>query len=465
MDMHSDTSTVGLLHETRRQGATDANSSPQETAALEPPPEEIAKELKLILASPPFRPSKRSQEFFFFVVQHSLEGNAEPLKERTIGAEIFHRPIGYDTGYDSVVRVLAGDVRRRLHLYYSQARPADSRVQIDLPTGSYAPSFSWLPAPPNPVVVIDPLAAQDGPAETIDEAASQPEETDSTRAEVPVRQKRLVWLLSAGTMLAAACLSLVFFRSEHTAIAQFWAPMVAPDRPVLIYLPKLLCYRVSDELYRRTAKSPGEFALTFDRLNLPPHLGPNDTIRWSEMQVDTDQGPGTGDIKAAIQLSKFLQTKHVESDVRIGTEFSFEDMRTSPTVLIGAFSNRWTLQLTKGLHYSFEDEGDHTEIRENGGTGQKWLSEWDSSGHAETDYGLVTRLVNPKTGQFSIVVAGIGSNGSEAAAELVTDPQAFAKAMANVPSDWSKKNLQILVKVSLTDLMNGPPVVLGTYVW
>jgi len=93
------------------------------------------------------------------------------------------------------------------------------------------------------------------------------------------------------------------------------------------------------------------------------------------------------------------------------------------------------------------------------------VSEWDSSGHAETDYGLVTRLVNPKTGQFSIVVAGIGSNGSEAAAELVTNPQAFAKALANVPSDWSKKNLQILVKVSLTDLMNGPPVVLGTYVW
>lgn len=454
--MHRDTSSV--RHE------STANSLTQEPAASHPPPEEISRELKLILASPPFRPSKRSQEFLVFVVQHSLEGNAESLKERTIGAEIFHRPVGYDTGDDSVVRVLAGDVRRRLDLY-SKARPTDSRVQIDLPIGSYAPSFSWLPASPNPVVVKNPVASQNGRTETIEEEALLTEETASIAAEVPGRRKRLVWLLSAGTMLATACLSLVFFRSEHTAIDQFWAPIVAPGRPVLIYLPKLLCYRVSGELYRRTAKSPGEFASTFDRLNLPPHLGPNDTIHWSEMQVDVDQGPGIGDIKAAIQLSKFLQTKRVESDVRIGTEFTFEDMRTSPTVLIGAFSNRWTLQLTKGLHYSFEDEGDYTEIRENGGKGQKWMSEWDSLGHAETDYGLVTRLVNPKTGQFSIVVAGIGSNGSEAAAELVTNPQAFAKALANVPSDWSKKNLQILVKVSLTDLMNGPPVVLGTYVW
>jgi hypothetical protein len=77
-------------------------------------------ELEKILNSHGFRASKRSQEFLSYVVMQTLAGNAELLKERSIGVEVFHRPAGYSTGDDGVVRGQAGEVRRRLEQYYHE---------------------------------------------------------------------------------------------------------------------------------------------------------------------------------------------------------------------------------------------------------------------------------------------------------------------------------------------------------
>src|SRR5580658_9455632 len=117
-----------------------------------PPPdgpqkEAILRELEAILSSPFFRTSNRSKQFLAYVVQHTLEGNHEPLKERTIGAKLFQRPAGYSTGDDPVVRVQAGEVRRRLEQYHHAALN-HSPVRIELPVGSYAPEFRWIPTAP-----------------------------------------------------------------------------------------------------------------------------------------------------------------------------------------------------------------------------------------------------------------------------------------------------------------------------
>ena len=104
----------------------------------------ILQELDNILASPPFRNSSRSKQFLSFVVQHRLDGHDELLKERSIGADLFHRPADYATGDDPVVRVQAGEVRRRLEQYYHEFSKA-SDIRIDLPIGTYVPEFH--PAP------------------------------------------------------------------------------------------------------------------------------------------------------------------------------------------------------------------------------------------------------------------------------------------------------------------------------
>jgi hypothetical protein len=78
----------------------------------------VLQELENILASPSFRNSGRSKQFLSYVIQHKLDGHDDSLKERSIGADLFHRPADYATGDDPVVRVQAGEVRRRLEQYY-----------------------------------------------------------------------------------------------------------------------------------------------------------------------------------------------------------------------------------------------------------------------------------------------------------------------------------------------------------
>ena len=92
-------------------------------------------------ASHAFAGSKRTQDFLHLIVEHTLVGDFDSLRERMIGAEMFGRPVDYDTGSDSVVRVKATEVRKRLAQYYLEAtrRPA---VRIGLPSGSYVPRFT-----------------------------------------------------------------------------------------------------------------------------------------------------------------------------------------------------------------------------------------------------------------------------------------------------------------------------------
>jgi hypothetical protein len=74
----------------------------------------LLEEPSSILASPHFSNSKRYPAFLRHVVEKSLDGQAEDLKERTIGVEVFGRHPDYDTNADPVVRVSAGKVRKRL---------------------------------------------------------------------------------------------------------------------------------------------------------------------------------------------------------------------------------------------------------------------------------------------------------------------------------------------------------------
>jgi len=96
--------------------------------------------LKEVARSHAFAGSKRAQDFLQLIVGHALEGEVDSLRERMIGAEMFGRPVDYDTGSDSVVRVKATEVRKKLAQFYLEM---DSKcpVRIELPIGSYVPRF------------------------------------------------------------------------------------------------------------------------------------------------------------------------------------------------------------------------------------------------------------------------------------------------------------------------------------
>jgi len=104
--------------------------------------ETVRLELQRVLASPLFQASKRCHDFLQYIVINTLDGELNSLSERFLGAELFGRRIDYDTKSDSIVRVRANDVRRRLTEYYADQRSSPA-VVINLCSGSYVPEFQW----------------------------------------------------------------------------------------------------------------------------------------------------------------------------------------------------------------------------------------------------------------------------------------------------------------------------------
>lgn len=102
-------------------------------------------ELGHILASPPFRNSKRCQSLLKYVVDETVEDRRAQLKERTVGVRVFGRDPAYDTTQDAVVRNAAVEVRKRLAQYYQDPQHR-GEIRIELTSGSYVPEFVPLPS-------------------------------------------------------------------------------------------------------------------------------------------------------------------------------------------------------------------------------------------------------------------------------------------------------------------------------
>ncbi|MGA2806522.1 MAG: hypothetical protein ABSE87_00235 [Terracidiphilus sp.] len=412
-------------------------------------------ELEKILTSPFFRSAARSKQFLDYVVKHQLEGHPELLKERTIGTEVFLRPAGYATGDDPVVRVQAGEVRRRLEQYY-QAGPSDSKVRIELPVGSYSPAFHWASAAP----AIE--APHSHPPLPSPEPEPQPR-SGSHRAKW--------WTIGVACCvlaLAAGAAFLVMHRTaqQKSVIEQFWSPVFATQQPVLICLSKPVVYRPTQEIYQRyTRTHPNTFQTEVERTNQPLPLNPDENIPWGELYIPSDYGVALGDAYAAVSLSAQLGKIGKLAQVRIGTNYSFEDLRNSPAVVVGAFNNKWTMQLTSNLHFAFVEEHEEFMIREESGQRRIWETRKGPRGETIEDFALVSRLLDSKTGQFTITVAGIGGAGTQAAGEFVSNPAYLEEGLRNAPSGWQTKNLEVVLETTVTDTVAGPPHAVAAYYW
>lgn len=111
------------------------------------PREAIEACLDRIGVSRHFARSRRLRRFVRFTVGALLEGRADELKERTIGVEVYDRPLEYDPRTDPIVRSEAHRLRTRLAAYYALEGSADPIV-VEYPKGSYVPELR--PNPFNP---------------------------------------------------------------------------------------------------------------------------------------------------------------------------------------------------------------------------------------------------------------------------------------------------------------------------
>jgi hypothetical protein len=191
----------------------------------------IREHLGRLVEDPLFHNSKRSPAFLSYVVREALSGVPDGhIKERTLGVEVFGRPPNYDTNTDPVVRITAGEVRKRLAQYY-YANPHED-VQIEIPLGSYLPRFriahagvADAPANVDPTEVVEALATP---------ADNRPSPHENSK------RPPLLFLALALVPLAALA---GYFAWQHSnrvnSVDRFWTSFSVASKPVLLVLPAL----------------------------------------------------------------------------------------------------------------------------------------------------------------------------------------------------------------------------------
>jgi hypothetical protein len=372
-----------------------------------PSPDLIRAELERILASPSFRTAKRSQDFLRYIVTNALEGKTEYLKERAIGASVFEREPDYDTGGDSIVRVKASELRKRLAQYY-QDSGSDSTVQIQMPAGSYSPEFRWI------------------------------------AAGVPAPKRRpWQWIALAALLLLGGAMVWFLPRGGTSKLDEFWKPVLQDARPVVLCVAHPVVFHVSGT------------SLPADRTTWPK------TLSTDLLTRDPDHYVGLGDAFALAQLNSYFKGRGKDTDVRIGNDVSFADLRQGPVVLIGAFTNQWTMQMTRDLRFVFDHVGGDAVLRDQQNAEQYWRRSTGETG----DYVLVSRVFDSKTGNLIITAAGIGHLGTQMAGEFLTRPDLFAAMLADAPPDWARRNAQWVLRGEIIGRTAGPPSVAAAHYW
>lgn len=381
----------------------------------------IREELDRVLASHEFRTSNRSQEFLRYVVEHTLRGESDLLKERTIGVDVFGRAAGYDPSDDATVRVKAGEVRKRLGLYYAD-QGARNPIRIYLPLGSYVPEFHLGDAPALAV----PASA---PTEPLP-ASAEPTKS-SARGPRWVALAALLCFVGAGVVWWQS-------RPANTPLDRFWAPVLTGTAPVLMCAAYVPVYRLDPDNN--------------------PHPQPEDFVLLN------DQFVGGGDLIAVSRLTAMLMRMRRPYRLRIGNDVSFQDLRTGPALLVGYSYTRWR-EISREMRFFIDTTRLPIGITDNGKPTEWSLPQLPRDRHTGEDYAIVSRVFHPDTHAMLVEVAGITQYGTDAAADLVTNPDLLAEALRGAPSDWQRKNLQLVLHVKVISGSPSSPVVVAKYFW
>lgn len=403
--------------------------------------EAVLQELENILTSRYFKSSDRSKQFLRFVVLSKLDGKTERLKERSIGIELFHRPPGYATGEDPVVRVQAGEVRRRLEQHYQDVTEP-SQLRIELPVGSYSPVIHWGPA-------------------------SKPQELPPP-VPFPQPSQSAGWSPNAKffaglaiVAVVAVAVSVLLFQHSNaqpkSRLEKFWGPALASQQPVLVCIANATDRSAEENILKLLqAGTEGKPASLMQRLN--------ENVNNEGLPISPEIVPAA-DASVAFTLSDLFGRLNKPSQLRIGAAATYEDLRNFPAVIIGGFNSKWTMQLVSNLHFAFLREHGKYMIREEVPGGKTWTTREKPGGETIEDFAIVARLIDSKTGQFTVTVAGIGPRGTQAAGEFVNSTHYLEDGLAKAPADWQNRNLEVLLQTTVTDGMAGPPRVVATYAW
>ncbi len=408
------------------------SSGPRHVPFSESQRDAIRIQLERMLANPLFKNSKRYPNLLRHIVERTLEGQQDDLRERTLGVEVFGREPSYDTNADPVVRATAGEIRKRIAQYYHE-HGREGEIRIELQPGSYVPEFEMPSAKPEkapaPLVQAGTVSAHRG------------------------------WKLP---IAIGICSFLVFLTTlawlkqstPRAALDRFWAPVLDSSSSVLLCVGQRQFLGSSPE-------TPGQSSR-----DLPTPDSPAATTLFKLYYMGS-QNVAFPDVTTLARLTGLLQAKGKSYRLRGESSTSFADLRDGPVVLVGALNNDWTMRLTGGMRFSFGRQNEIFWIKDQQNPSKRDRVVNYSTPYLQLtqDYAIITRVLEPTTERMVVVAGGLTGYGTMAAGELLTNPVYLEAVAKELPKNWEHKNIQLVIATRVIDGSSGPPKVVDQYSW
>jgi hypothetical protein len=381
----------------------------------------VRRELQAITHSDTFKRSRRSQEFLEYAVDKALAGRLDELKERAIGLALFGRAADYDTGADSIVRVVANETRRRLQQYYQQ-EGEHSAVRIDLLPGTYLPSFHRVENPVPPAEVQSPDVAPRRP------------------------RPRFSMAWGAVLVLAAVCAFLLFqngqLRQQQRAVRAAtpglpWSALFKGNRGIHILLADTSVGGIQNLL--QTHLSLADY---LNRRFVPEPEKLDRRTRGFMRFLAENQYTSASYATTAIRIAQVAQANGAPVSVSFAREMSLRTFKGGENFVVLGTSraNPWAQLFEPQLNFTLEyGEGLRVPFFKNRQPRPNEPATYggavESGSALQVSYGYLAFLPSVFQGGSILFVTGAGSQATEATGEFLTDPARLHAALATLRID------------------------------
>jgi hypothetical protein len=370
-------------------------------------------QLEKVLQARLMQGAESLRAFLRFVGERAIHQPEGQLKEYVIATEVFQRRSDYDPRIDSVVRVQAGRLRSKLLEYYA-TEGKDDKVLIDLPKGQYTPVFSY------------------------------------TRNGVEEQGASLGKSTEVADVVDAA-----FHRQ---AVLPLWSDLLNAPEPMLVVFSTTIFHGTyaSMKLFNSLDLLDGHHEV---------HASPQGIIGQNQLPV-IDHYTGIGEVMGVFVLGDFFAKMHHPFRVKRSLLLTWDDVKVDNLVVLGSpAENLFLLDLPQQQDFVFRWVKDKDDQYVNAivntapqpGEEEMYLAKHygNSPSQIFEDYAVVSLLQGLSEKNRIMILAGINTFGTQAAAEYVTQPESIKDLIAHLnvaPAGESPSlpmHFQILLKVKV----------------
>ncbi|HEV8366862.1 MAG TPA: hypothetical protein VGQ39_02830 [Pyrinomonadaceae bacterium] len=391
--------------------------------------------LERLLQSETFSNADSMRHFLEFIVGKSVAGCVDEIKEYTIATEVLGRSHDFDPKSDNIVRVQAHRLRKKLDEYYSQEGAHDP-VRILIPSGHYYPEYNTISSPQKTPDIEemsrDLDLVQTSPVSKMETASAG----FSTR--LPWQ-----WVALGLLILNLVLISYLLLRSVRKeratknqiplaeSLTPLWQPFITTDQPPLIvYSNALFLMSEEGDLYRYYNDTSHSFAMGAEvpsvvglerRGPIPNVVGP---------LYYFDSYTGTGEVIAMGRIAELLSQSGQNFLVKRSRIASYEDVRNRNVIFLGTSLEDSILgKLPVESDLVFEEPTGRQFvgrllIRDRHpftGMPSTYQFRRDERTKAlQAEFALISLLPGVTPNQYVLVLAGLSTIGTQAAAEFAT---------------------------------------------